>query len=338
MPIPLMSFLPLWLSALSKRLLLRPAWAGLLASADRADEGLPALPAKLPATLPGWLGWSGYTLGCFVIFLLWTFPTEVILGRVAVSLVHKAGVHVDYRHGTLAWPGQVVLREVVMTRPMWAAAPQLQFSQLAVHPSLLGLFRDPPLPLRLEATGYGGEGWAAIDQTADGLSVEFVLRHLALERLPLPTSRGDTPVSGRLTARGTLQGNLQDFADFATLNGSVLTQITDGVVPESTVEGIRLPALQTLAATLEAEFFQGRAVVHTGKLITDGVEAHVQGSITLRTPLAQSRLDLEFHVKKTGTPPAALASLISLLPDSAGSGGRASITGVLGAPQVRSVR
>lgn len=309
------------------------AWTSLLPAADRVAERGPALPTNtLPGKLPGWLGWSAYTLGCFVICVVWTFPTEVILDRAVVSLAHKTDVHVDYRYGNLAWPGQAVLHEVAVTSPSWLALPSLQLSRLAVRPSLVGLLHNSPVPLRLEVNGYGGEGWATIDQAADGMVLEFVLRQLELARLPLPA--GESPLSGQLTAEGTVEGELQDLL---SLSGPVSIQLTDGAAPEIALQGMRLPSLKTLAAELRAELSQGQVVVQTARLRTDGVEAHLQGSIRLRTPLSRSRLELELQVKKTGTPPPVLASLISLLPGSA-AGGRTSITGVLGAPHIRSVR
>ena len=315
--------------------MVRPAWSSLFLSPDGRAEGGPNWSTKLAGKLPGWLGWGAYTLGCFIVFVVWTFPTQVILDRAVVSLADTAEVYMDYQHGTIVWPGQAVFHEVAMTSPSWAAFPSLQLSRLAVTPSLLGMVRNSPLPLRLEVSGYGGEGWATIDQIADKVSVEFMLRRLELGRLLLSPVQEKSLIDGHLTLEGSVEGKPQDLF---TLSGPVTMQISDGAVPENTFQGIRLPALQTLAANFEVEFSQGQVLVHSATLVTDGVEARVQGTIRLKTPLSESRLNLELQVKKTGTPPPALASLISLLPGSATAGGRASMRGVLGAPRVRSVR
>ena len=84
-----------------------------------------------------------------------------------------------------------------------------------------------------------------------------------------------------------------------------------------------------MQARLRTTLQNSRLEVADCTLSVDGLEAHLQGNIILRLPLAWSALDLQLTTRTTGTPPSTLVSLNSLLPAVPGSPGehRATITG-----------
>jgi len=304
---------------------LRLPVSGLHAAGERLGKRFPRL--------SGWLAWGLYTLGCFVIFVVWTFPTEVIVDRILVALADKAEIHVQYAHSHMTWSLGVALQEVSIAGPA-IPHPSLQFARLTLQPGVLSLLRTPPLPLTLQARGYRGTLEAVIQNVEQDVRLQFSLRQLALERLPFPAPWDEGRIVGRITADGRLLGNFQQMA---SLVGPVSVTITDGAVQAGPLQGFRLPALAGLEAFGQAQFNRGQVDIATLTLKTEGLEVHLQGSLTLRSPVSRSPIDLQLVVRKTGKPPAALATLVSLLPASPTQPGerQAKIRGLLGAPQVR---
>ena len=299
--------------------------SGLHAAGERLGKRLPRLPS--------WFAWGVYTCVCFVIFVVWTFPAEVIVDRILVSLADKAKIHVQYTHSEVTWPLGVALQEVSIAGPA-VPQPSLQFMRLTLQPAILSLLSTPPLPLTLQARGYGGTLEALIENVEQDVRLQFSLQQLALERLPFPVPWGEGRIVGRMTADGSVLGNVQQVA---SLVGPMSVTITHGAVQAGPLQGFRLPALAGLEAFGQFQFNRGQVDITTLTLKTEGLEARLQGSLTLRSPVSRSPIDLQLIVRKTGTPPAALATLVSLLPASPTQPGerQAKISGLLGAPKVR---
>lgn len=292
----------------------------------------------LRARLPAWsarTSWLVYTLVCFVIFLVLTFPSNVLLQRLIASVPRDAGVRVRYTDGDCTWLEGCVLHDLVLEGPALAGST-VQLARLTVDPSLWNLLlRRQPWPLIFSGDSYGGTVDGTVRQIVGGVSAQLVLRHLALDQLPLPAPWGQGRVAGSVTVDGEFSGNP---ADLYSLQGTFTVNITDGAMRAGTVNGFSVPALQTVQASLRASLASGRLEITELRLNADGVEALLQGRIALRTPIARSGLDLQFTAKSTtDSPPPALRTLLALLPASPSASGerRASITGSLAAPVVR---
>ena len=329
-----MCSLPLWPSLLSRLgRLLKLGKLGLsrlsIPGLRVADERL----AKRLPRLPSGLAWGLYTLVCFVIFVVWTFPTEVLVDRLLVSVADRAEIHVQYTDSEMTWPLGVALQEVSIAGPA-VPQPSLQFTRLALQPAVLSLLSTPPLPLTLQARGYGGTLEAVIEKREQEMRVQFSLQQLALERLPLPAPWGEGRIVGRMMGDGSLVGNLQQVA---SLVGPISVTITDGTVQAGPLQGFRLPSLAKIEVFGKAQLNRGQVDITTLTLKTKGLEAHLQGRLTLGSPVSRSPIDLQLIVRKTGTLSAALATLVSLLPASPTQPNerQAKISGLLGAPKVR---
>src|SRR5262249_18707025 len=119
--------------------------------------------------------------------------------------------------------------------------------------------------------------------------------------------------------------------------GNLIVSLVEGSLRPSTVGKAPLPAVQSAQASGRATVANGRVEVSELVVNADGIEARLQGTISLRTPLEWSALDLQLTTRTTGTPPSALASLVSLLPAVSGGQGerRGTITGTFAAPVMR---
>jgi type II secretion system protein N len=326
-----MSPLPLLQSVLGSLRSLRPLWA---ANSEVDVFGrLGRLGGRLPV-LSSRTSWLLYTLTCFVFFVVLTFPSGVLLQRLVASVPRDSGVRARYVEGDCTWLEGCVLRDLTLESPLFGGSA-VQLSRLTLHPSWWGLvFGGQPWPLGFNADGYNGTFSGTMRQVVGGMSGQLALRHLALDQLPLPAPWGLGRIAGSMIADGDFLGNP---ADLYSLQGALTVTLSDGMLRGGVINGFPLPALQTVQVHLRASLAAGRLEISELRLAADGVEAALQGGITLRTPVARSGLDLQLTTNITGSPPPAVKTLLSLLPASSTAAGerRASITGSLAAPVAR---
>ncbi len=326
-----MSPVPQLQSALGSLRSLRLAWpansgAGVFRRLERLGGRFRVLSSRT--------GWLLYVLVCFVFFVLLTFPSKVLLQRLVTSVPRESGVHARYVEGDCTWLAGCVLRDLTLEGPFFGGSA-VQLSRLAIHPSRWSLFfGGQPWPLAFDAVGYNGTFSGTVRQVVGGIRAQFALRHLALDQLLLPAPWGSGRIAGSMTADGDFLGNL---ADLYSLQGTLAVTLSDGMLRGGAVNGFPLPALQTLQVQLRASLAAGRLEISELRLAADGVEAALQGGITVRTPVARSSLDLQLTTNITGSPPPTLKTLLSLLPASQTASGerRAAIIGSLAAPVVR---
>jgi len=326
-----MSPLLLWQSTLGNLRALRSLWRASQEATPRTVLG--RLSEHLPV-VSFRTGWLFYTAVCFVLFLVLTFPSEVLFQRLVASLLRESGVYARYAEGDCAWWRGCVLRDVALEGPAFGGTA-VQLSRVTLHPALLNLFfSGQPLPCTFSAELYEGVFSGTVRQAVGGISVQLVMRQLALEHWPFPRAWGQGRITGSVTADGEFLGNP---ADLYALQGNFSVSLTDGAVRAGTVNGFPVPALQAVQVRLRASLAAGRVEISELNLHADGMEASLQGTITLRAPIARSNLDLQLTAKSTDSPSPAVKTLLSLLPASQTSSGerQASISGSLAAPVVR---
>jgi len=230
-----------------------------------------------------------------------------------MSVERQSGVRVRYAQGEWTWWEGWVFRDLTIERPRTKVS-SVQLSRFAVRPSLLGLWRRPPLPLTFSANVYGGTLSGSIHRTATGLDTQFAVQNIVVEQAPLPPPWGQGGVSGNLTVEGAFQGNP---ADARSLQGTWSATLTNGAVRAGTIAKLPRLALQAGQVHMRATLIGKQLEIAECRLIADGVGADVQGKVMLRTPVEQSGLDLRVNAQMMeGTPPSALTALIAFLPSS----------------------
>lgn len=278
-------------------------------------------------------GWGLYTLLCFFVFLFLTFPADVVLQRVIISATREMPMRIRYGHGELTWHRSAVVRDVTI-EPTDANFPTLKLTQLSVHPSWLGLFFGRPLPLVFQADLYGGKIGGTVEQSAEVFKTHLTVQRLNLSLLPVLPPGGSGAIKGFLTGSGEVNGNLSQIF---SLKGALELNLSEGSLQAGALGKVPVPPLQSLQGTLRTVMRDGWLNIADLTLTGDGVEARLQGSLTLSTPLTRSGLDLQVTTKTVGSPPPTLMALVSLLPVSPNTPGerRATISGSVAAPVMR---
>jgi len=301
-----------------------------------SGRAIRTLSGYLRAWLPAFVvrkGWLWYSLICFVVFLFLTFPSGLLLQRLSDSLTRGTGVQIRYAEGELTWRGGCVLRDVTIETASLHATP-VQLTRLTVQPALLSLLWGQAFPLAFDTNLYGGTLTGSLWQQGTEHGGHFSLHQLVLGLLPLPAPWGQGRVTGHVTANGDVQGNP---AAFSSLQGSVSATLDEGALQAGMVGKIPFPALRRFQIHLRARLTDGRLEISELVLNTEGVEAHARGVVSVRTPFSRSGLDLQLLTRVTGSPPPALAALVSVLPPSATTPGerRAAISGSVAAPVMK---
>ena len=290
--------------------------------------------SRLPQWKPVFGGWGLYTAVCFLVFLVTTFPSDMLIQRVVWSLTHETPTRVQYESGKLSWLGMLTFHGLEVEDLTLPKVAPIRFTTLALQPSLLGLLSGQPFPLDVQATLYGGTLSALVKGESEIAGARFDLRQLALERIPFPEPWGHGRLIGRLSTEGKFEG---DVNQLHTLQGELGLEISDGELQAGTLNGFRLPALNDVSLRGEVSLTNSQLKLHALALNTSGAEAHLSGSITLRQPIERSLLHLQLVAEKTGSPPPALVTLIAMMPASKTSPDKRqmSIAGTLARPNAQ---
>jgi type II secretion system protein N len=292
----------------------------------------PVLRRWLP-TFVSRFGWGLYTLVCFVAFLFLTFPLDILLQRVIATATHETPLRIRYAHGELTWRGTGVAHDVTIEQTE-TNFPALKLNHLTVQPSWLSLLFGRPFPLTFQANLYGGTIEGTVEQQTAGLETHLTVQHVNLSMLPVPPPGKPGGLKGFLTGSVDLSG---DFSQLSTLKGAVTLNLSEGALQAGALGKVPVPSLQSVQGTLQTAIRDGRLNVSDLTLTGDGIEAHLQGTLTLSTPFPRTGLDLQLTTKTVGTPPPTLAVLTSLLPASPNTPGerRATISGSFASPVMR---
>ena len=246
-------------------------------------------------------------------------------------MARKISVQIQYDHGELTWRGGCRLHAVVIKN---GPGPAVRMTNVTVHPSLLGLIIGRPWPLTFTVDLYGGTLNGTVSLDADGQKVQFVAHRLELGLLPLPEAVTAGEVQGNLSGEGEVEGNV---ANLFSLRGQVSLTLADGALREGKIANFPVPSLAFIEGRLRATVKNGVLEIPDFLLHADNAEAHLQGTITMNTPLPQSGLNFQLTAKTTGNTPSPLTILLSMLPSSPNTSGerRASISGSFASPILR---
>lgn len=302
---------------------------------------LPRLRLPRPHLSFEWIGalggrtmllYIGYTLVLFVVFLLFTFPHELLVRR-ALSGVNRGAVEVDFKSLSLGYDGY----EISNARVAPAAddqPPYLECSRLWVRPSLAALVRGNPYDFLVSADLYGGKARGEVNVAAGGLTGSLQWRDVEVSRYRTLTALLDEgqlggKVSGQFTfeARGNSVGAGQ---------GSGEVSIDGASIAGAKVNGFTVPDLKLRQA--RAKFQVRAAHVEIQEVQTSGdINAQGSGQISLRDPIQESVLNLRATIVTGLETPDAIKALVALIPRQPGAKPDApiTITGTFTSPRVR---
>lgn len=275
----------------------------------------------------------GFTAVLFVVFLVVTFPYDVLVRR-ALAGLRGAPVRVEFADARFAWHRGIELTGVSL-RSDAAAAPVLEAESLAVRPQLGQLLRGNPYALDLSAELYGGTAHATADLGGGRIAGEVEFEAVSLGRYrPLAMMLEEGRLGGRVDARLVFEA-----AREAPAAGQATGKVTlsRAALQEAKIAGFGVPDIHLDEVLVEFGFQNGR--VDLQKLDARGKEIILaaDGQITLREPVVDSVLNLRATIMAGPEAPDAIRGLLQLVPRPAGAADDAPVrvTGTIARPRIR---
>ena len=232
----------------------------------------------------------------FGLFLLWTFPYDVLARRIEVE-AGRNGAEISIGSLGPAGLGGVRARDVKLhfiPPPGGEAVPDLHFDRLEVSPDLFALLlRRTSFGFAL--AGYGGTARGHVALSSDpkqpGLSaLRLDARDLDLATLPLKELAG-VEASGKLQ----IKADLASLVPADSAGGAVTLALEGGAVTAGSVQGFPVP--KTMLGRVDGNLVVEKGVARVERTQARGgdIDADLDGSVNLRPLLSLSQADL--HVR-----------------------------------------
>jgi type II secretion system protein N len=298
---------------------------------------------RLPRPSLDWIGalggrttllYIGYTTLLFVVFLIVTFPHDLLIRR-ALSSVNQGPVAVQFNTAAFAWfKGYELTGLRIAPAEADGHPPYLECSHLWVRPALGALVRGNPYAIQMSADLYGGTALGEARLADGNLVGNLQWQGIDVARYRTLTALLD---EGQLSGKISGQFEFEARGDNLTVgqgNGEVSVEGI-GLV-EAKIGGFSVPELHFRQTKLKFGIRSGRLEVQdlnaTGDLNVQG-----SGQIVLREPAQDSVLNLRGTLLPTATTPDALKAVLALIPRAPGAKPDApmTVTGTLAHPRVR---
>ncbi len=277
--------------------------------------------------------YGAYTLVVFVVFLLLTFPHELLVRR-ALSNVNRGPIEVDFKAVNFAWFNGYEVTGTHVGPGSDDQPPYLECSRLWVRPSFSELVRGNPYNLLLSADLYGGHARGEVNLDGGGATGWVQWRDIDLGRYRTLTA---------LLAEGQLAGKVSGQFSFEARGGnpnagqgSGEISVDSASLTGAKVSGFSIPDVKLRQTRMKLQVRTGHIEVQEFQTSGD-LNAQGSGQISVREPLRDSVLNLRGTVATSLETPDAIKAAVSLIPRAPGAKPDApiTVTGTLASPRVR---
>jgi type II secretion system protein N len=276
----------------------------------------------------------GYTAVLFVLFLLLTFPHELLIRRV-LSGVGQGPVAIEFTGASFAWfKGYEVSGMRIGSASADGTPPYMECSHLWVRPALAALVRGNPYDLLIRAELYGGTAQGELRMDNGAVNGNLQWKELNLGRYRILTALFDEgQLSGRVSGSANFEGH---GAKLDADQGTGEIAIDGAALTAAKVAGFQVPDIHLRQTKLKFALRSGRLEMPEFQATGD-VDVQGSGSLVLREPVQESTLNLRATIQQSLATPDAVKTLVGLIPRAPGSKPDSPIiiTGTLAHPHVR---
>ncbi len=276
----------------------------------------------------------GYTSVLFLLFLLLSFPHDLLVRR-ALSSLSQGPVGVDFAEVNFAWIEGYQLSSLrIGPAAEDGQGPYLECSRLWIRPALGALLRGNPYDLLLHAELYGGSAQGEVRMQQGNLDGTLQWKDLNLGRYRTLTALLDEgQIAGRLSGSATFESH-GSRVDAGQGTGEFLLE--GGALTAAKISGFPVPDLHLRQTKFKFTVRSGRLEIQDFQATGD-VDIQGSGNVTLREPVSESILNLRTTIQQSLATPDAIKTLVGLIPRPPGAKPDAPImiSGTLGRPHVR---
>ena len=255
---------------------------------------LSRLESWVPRRMPprSMLLYTLYTLGLFLVFLVLTFPYDLVARRAIDRLAADSGWTVGFEQVRLfPWEGYRFsdLRVIPPEKP---DEPVVRAQRVSVWPSLSSLLGARRLRASIRAEAYGGEFSGTVERGEVSV-VDLSWRDLHLGAYP-PLAK---LVAGNWEGRLSGELHLAGKGDLRSIEGGGKLALRDAALTQGNVRGFTIPDLHSAQGDCEFEMKGGRLEIRNLKLAGAEIDLEVRGALFLRAPLTDSIVNGTLSVK-----------------------------------------
>lgn len=276
-----------------------------------------------------------FTVAMFGVFLISTFPYDIVVGRV-LAMVQSPTVVVGVKSSEFAWHRGLALNGVsVRSLAGDVSAPYLEMNTLWVRPLLSELVRGNPYALALQADLYGGTADGTLDIRGQRVVGTVNLTGASLGRYGTLTSwLEEGQVAGRLSGQVTFE-SAGASVENSQASGDV--RLENGGIEQAKIGGFGVPDLHFKESRLKFGVQGGRMEIEQLNATGDELNINASGTVTFRDPIDASVLNLKATMLPGREAPDAIRGLIAMIPKP--QGGKPDdpvrISGTLAKPRFR---
>jgi type II secretion system protein N len=276
-----------------------------------------------------------FTAAMFCVFLITTFPYDIIVGRM-LGMVQSSAAVIEVKTSEFAWHRGLALNGVrVSSLAGDVGAPYLEMNTLWVRPVLTELMRGNPYALALQADLYGGTADGTLSVKGETVAGSMNLSGASLGRYRTLTAQlEEGQVAGRVSGQLTFEA-AGPSVEAAQASGEL--RLENGSIEKAKISGFGVPDLHFKETRLKFAMQGGRMEIEQFNATGDELNVNASGTVTFREPLDASVLNLKATMLPGKEAPDAIRGLVAMIPKPQGAKPDAPvrISGTLAKPRFR---
>lgn len=253
-----------------------------------------------------------FTVAMFCLFLVSTFPYDIVVGRM-LAMVQSPAAVVDIKGTEFAWHRGLALNGVsVSSLAADTPAPYLEMNTLWVRPVLTELIRGNPYALAMQAELYGGTADGTLRMNGQTVAGSMNLSGASLGRYRTLTSAlEEGQLAGRVSGQISFEAAGPSI-EAAQASGEV--RLENGSIEKAKIAGFGVPDLHFKETRLKFGIQGGRMEIEQFNATGDELNINASGTVTFREPIDASVLNLKATMLPGKEAPDAIRGLIALIP------------------------
>ena len=235
------------------------------------------------------LGYATWTVGWFFLFLLLTFPHDLVVRHWTDAITERSGWRVRYEDAWFRpWSGYH-LAQARLIAPGKDLEPWVTAEQVGARPWWTSLLRGSVFPVFFSGNAYAGSFEGSVDPSG---VLDLSWNDLRLSRYPRLTKLLEGVWNGDLSGEVHLIGK----GDFKSVDGRAHLELSGASLTQAKAQGFTLPDLHFENGEADLEMKANRIDIRSLKLSGSEVDAELHGQLFVSSsmnPILNAALTLK---------------------------------------------
>jgi type II secretion system protein N len=235
------------------------------------------------------IGYGAWTAVWFVVFLVWTFPHDLVVRHWVDEIAERSGWRVRYEDSWFRpWSGYHLAQARLIASGK-DSEPWVAAEEVGARPSVTALIRGTVFPLFFSGRAYGGAFEGSVDLLG-ALDLGWTSLRLAEYRRLTRLLEGNW--NGELSGEIHLSGK----GDFKNVDGRGHVGLSNASLTQGKAQGFSIPDLHFPGGEADFEMKANRIDVRSLKLSGSEVDAELHGQLFLSSsgaPVLNATLTLK---------------------------------------------